>query len=121
MSWKEAGILPIRKPSKDPSKPENYRPVALTSHVCKLMERMVNERSMYFLEKRDLVAPHQSGFRRGRSTVDAVLCLDDEIRKAQVNRESVGAMIFDEEKAYDMLWREGLLIKLHRIEGRKHV
>lgn len=30
-SWKGALILPIRKPGKDPSKPANYRPIALTS------------------------------------------------------------------------------------------
>ncbi|KAM9306616.1 LOW QUALITY PROTEIN: uncharacterized protein KZ484_000032 [Pholidichthys leucotaenia] len=48
-----------------------------------LMERMVNERLMYFLEKRGLVAPYQRGYRRGRSTMDAVLCLEDEIKKAQ--------------------------------------
>ena len=35
MSWKEAIIIPIRKPGKDPSKPTNYRPIALTSHICK--------------------------------------------------------------------------------------
>ena len=43
-SWKEAIIIPIRKLGKDASKPANYRPIALTSNVCKLMERMVNER-----------------------------------------------------------------------------
>lgn len=54
------------------------------------MEQMVNERLM-----------------RGRSTMDPVLCLEDDIRKAQVNKETVAAVFFDVEKVYDMLWREG--------------
>lgn len=44
--------------------------------------------------------------------MDNVLCLESEIRKAQSNKEMVIAVFFDVEKAYDMLWKEGLLIKL---------
>lgn len=41
---------------------------------------------------------------------------------AQVNKECVVAVFFDLEKAYDMLWREGLLIKIHKlgIRGRMY-
>ena len=89
------------------------------SQIGKIMERMINERLMHYIEKRGLVTKYQSGFRRGRSTMDPVLCLEDDIRKAQVNKETVAAVFFAVEKAYDMLWREGLLIKMHRmgIEG----
>ncbi len=112
-SWKEAVIIPIRKPGKDPSRPGNYRPIALTSHICKLKECMINERLMYFLESEDIIDRCQSGFRTGRNAMDPVIHLEDEIRKAQVNKEIVGAVFFDMEKALDMMWREGLLIKLH--------
>lgn len=44
--------------------------------------------------------------------MDSVLCLESDIRKAQTNKEVVIAVFFDVEKAYDMLWKEGLLIKL---------
>lgn len=37
-AWKEAIVIPIRKPGKYPSKPTSYRPIALTSNVCKIME-----------------------------------------------------------------------------------
>uniref|UniRef100_A0A3B3YS32 Reverse transcriptase domain-containing protein n=1 Tax=Poecilia mexicana TaxID=48701 RepID=A0A3B3YS32_9TELE len=113
--WKEAIIIPLKKPGKDQSNPVNYRPIALTSNLCKLMERMVNERLTQYLESKHLIAPYQSGFRRGRGTMDPILCLEDDIRKAQINKETVVAVFFDAEKAYDMLWREGLMIKLHQI------
>ena len=38
-SWQEATVIPIPKPGKDHSNPTNYRPIALTSCICKTMER----------------------------------------------------------------------------------
>ncbi|XDV52299.1 hypothetical protein PO909_021042 [Leuciscus waleckii] len=113
--WKEAIIIPIRKPGKDLSSPMNYRPIALTSHVGKIMERIITDRLSFYMESRGILSPHQSGFRRGRGTMDPVMCLETEIRKAQVNKESVMAVFFDVEKAYDMVWKEGVMIKLKMI------
>lgn len=47
--------------------------------------------------------------------MDPVINLEEEIRTAQINKETVIAMFFDVEKAYNILWKEGLLIKLHLI------
>ena len=41
-SWREAVVVPIAKAGKDPKNPTNYRPIALTSCLCKTMEHMVN-------------------------------------------------------------------------------
>ncbi len=114
-SWKESVIVPIRKPGKDCTNPGNYRPIALTSNVGKIMKKMVNERLMYHVENNNFFSKYQSGFRRGRNTMDPAVCLEHEIRKAQINRERVVAVFFDIEKAYDMMWREGLLIKLCKL------
>jgi len=69
-------------------------------------------RLVYVIEKRDIFSPFQSGFRKGRNTMDPVLCLEADIRKAQINKEVLVGVFIDVEKAYDMLWKEGLLIKL---------
>uniref|UniRef100_A0A8C6S2Z8 Reverse transcriptase domain-containing protein n=1 Tax=Neogobius melanostomus TaxID=47308 RepID=A0A8C6S2Z8_9GOBI len=114
-SWKEAVVVPIKKPGKDPSKPSSYRPISLTSNLCKIMERMIVERLSFDLEKRGLLANCQSGFRKARNTCDSIIRLENEVRKAQACKETVLAVFFDIEKAYDMLWKEGLLIKLHRL------
>lgn len=50
LAWKQAIIVPIPKPGKDQSDPSSYRPIALPSHLYKIMERMVTERLTYFLE-----------------------------------------------------------------------
>ncbi|KAF0027538.1 hypothetical protein F2P81_020279 [Scophthalmus maximus] len=49
-----------------PASSGNYRPKSHdTTHICKLMERVINENLMYFLEKHRNIwrAAHQSGFR----------------------------------------------------------
>lgn len=61
------------------------------------MERMVTERLTYFLESKDLFSTYQTGFCKETQTMDCVLCLESEIRKAQTNREFVIAVFFDVE------------------------
>ena len=74
--WKHAVIIPIVKPGKQADSPSSYRPIALTSVLCKIMERMITDRLVDKLEKGGFFVTHQSGFRQGRSTMDAVLSLD---------------------------------------------
>lgn len=121
-SWKHGVIIPIAKPEKNYLLASSYRPIALTSNMCKLMERMVIGRLNYVIEKENLLCSYQSGFRKGQNTMDSVICLESEIRKAMVNKEVLVGVFFDVEKAYDMLWREGLLIKLEKmgIKGKMY-
>ena len=43
-------ILPFAKPGKDSTIPANYHTIALTSCICKLMEKMVNGHLIWYLE-----------------------------------------------------------------------
>ncbi|GFV35356.1 RNase H domain-containing protein [Trichonephila clavipes] len=61
--WQEAIVIPILKPGKDPKDPLSYRPIALTSCLCKTLERVVNARFVYHLEKNRCIPLFQSGFR----------------------------------------------------------
>ena len=119
--WKESVVIPIKKPGMDPTLPDSYRPIALTSQMGKVMERMVNDRLVYYLETKGMINVYQSGFRRGRSTMDPMVCLEHDIRKAQVNKETVVAVFFDIVKAYDTVWKQGLLIKLKQLGIRGRV
>ncbi|GFY19095.1 RNase H domain-containing protein [Trichonephila clavipes] len=75
--WEEAIVIPILKPGKDPKNPLSYRPIALTSCLCKTLERMVNARLVYQLEKNKCIPLFQSGFRKGRSTLDNIIKLEN--------------------------------------------
>lgn len=110
-AWNQAIVMPIVKPGKDPSSPGSYRPIALTSNLGKLMEKMISKRLFYELEKKEKLSKFQSGFRRGRSTMDALIKVSNEIEKAIRMKEVMVVVYFDIEKAYDTVWREGVLIK----------
>ena len=114
-SWRQALVIPVPKPDKDLLYPINYRPIALTSCICKVVERMVNERLVWFLDKNNILSRQQYGFRKNRSTVDHLVRLETFIRDAFRHREHVVAVFFDLDKAYDTTWKHGILQDLYRI------
>ena len=114
-SWELATIILIPKPGKDHTEPTNYRPIALTSCLCKTLERMVNARLVWYLEINNLISPVQSGFRSERSTNDNLVRLETFICDAFVKKEHVVAVFFDLEKAYDNTWKYGILRDLHEL------
>ena len=114
-SWGEAFVIPIKKPGKTGLNPKHYRPISLTSCLCKLMERMVSRRLSWTLENMGSLNPSQYGFRPFRSTLDPLIQLDHDIRSAFSRRHMVLAVSFDLEKAYDTTWRRGILEEMHRI------
>ena len=85
--WKLANVIPIPKPGKDHSEPSNYRPIALTSCMCKAMERMINARLVWFLESNGLLSNIQCGFRQGRSTLDHLGRFETFIRNSFAKKE----------------------------------
>ncbi|GFV53269.1 putative RNA-directed DNA polymerase from transposon X-element [Trichonephila clavipes] len=70
---------------------------------------MVNARFVYELEKNKCIPLFQSGFRKGRSTLDNIIQLESKIRNAFVRRNHLVSIFFDIEKAYDRTWRYGIL------------
>ena len=48
-SWKEANVTPIKKKKGDKKKPGNYRTVSLTSTLSKLMETMIRDDIVNYL------------------------------------------------------------------------
>ena len=79
-SWRLATIIPIPKPGKDHAEPTNYRPIALTSCLCKTLERMINKQLVWYLESNNFITKFQSGFRAERSTSDNLVRLETFIR-----------------------------------------
>ena len=72
VDWKRANISPIfKKGSKRLA--ENYRPISLTSVLCKLMETFVKQTIMQHLIDQNLLSPNQHGFICGRSTTTQLL------------------------------------------------
>ena len=117
-SWREALIISIPKPGKDHFNPLNYIPIALTSCICKTVERMVNERLVWYLEKNGLLAKQQCGYRANRSTVDHLVRLETFIRDAFIQNQHLVAVFFDLQKAYDTTWKCGIIQDLYDMDLR---
>ena len=66
--WKEANITPIFKKG-DKKDPENYRPVSLTSILCKVMESIIKDHLLKFLKENDILSNNQFGVLPGQSTI----------------------------------------------------
>jgi hypothetical protein len=65
--------------------------------------------------KNNLLSKDQSGFRKGRSTVDQIIRLQDTINKFNFNKGYTLAVFVDFQSAFDMLWHSGLLIKMKKL------
>ena len=100
-NWTYATIIPIPKPGKDHAKPNNYRPIDLTSCLCKTHERMINKRLPWFLESKNHISLFQSGFRSDHSTTDNLVRFETFIRDAFIKKEHVVAVFFYLKKAYE--------------------
>ncbi|GBN96041.1 putative RNA-directed DNA polymerase from transposon BS [Araneus ventricosus] len=118
VAWREAVVIPIPKPGKDPQVPNNYRPIVLTSCLCKLMERMINSRLVHSLEESGFLSKFQSGFRHGRGTIDNVPQLETAIRDAFVTKKHLVSVFFDMDKAYDRTWRYDILKDMYNMVFR---
>ena len=110
--WKNALIVPLIKSGKKAGEPSSYRPISLTSCFGKVAERMVNRRLVWHLESRGLLSCYQSGFRRGKTTIDQLVRLTQGILDGFQRKEHTLAVFLDFQKAYDRVWRGGLLLKM---------
>ena len=117
--WKQACVIPLLKPGKNSEDPQSYRPISLTSHPGKLLEGMVKARLEHLLETKNIINPFQSGFRKGRSTLDQLARLQHDVNLAKNRGHSVLAIFLDLQAAFDLSWHTGVLYKLkeHGITG----
>jgi hypothetical protein len=113
-SWRLAIILSFLKPNKPSTSPTSYRPIALTSCIGKLMEKVINVRLVSTLEANNILSPVQYGFRRLHSTIDSLTRITTDITTAFTRKEQTACVFFDMEKAYDTTWKFGIVEKLHK-------
>lgn len=105
--WKKAKLVLIQKPGS-----LKYRPICLLDVFGKLFERLIADR--VYEEVKDKIYIHQYGFRRGRSTIDAMQevmkVVDNIMMKAPNNRELCVMATIDIRNAFNSApWDEILL------------
>jgi len=99
-------IILLPKPNK-----VEYRPIALSSCILKLLEKLIKVKLDRFVEL-DLLPPSfQFGFRKGRSCDDCFSILMLEVHKGFINRDPVDALFLDIKGAYDNV-KPGILFDM---------
>ena len=117
--WKEATITALFKKGNR-SEPGNYRPVSLTSIVCKLLESINKDRIVMHLNTFNLINTTQHGFRKGRSCLTNLLEYLETVTKFLDDGVPVDVIYLDFAKAFDKVPHARLLKKLeaHGIGGQ---
>ena len=113
--WKQSIVVPIRRQGRSRHVCGSYRPIALTSHVGKLMERIVLNRLVHYCEKNGTIPVNQADIRQGRSTVDHPIKLTTQVKHQFARRKLSLQPFCDIEKAYRQVWHSRLLYKLTSI------
>ena len=114
-TWKLAKVIPILKPGKDPSVPKSYRPISLLSALSKLFEKSIQSRLLFFTDENGVLPEEQFGFRKGRSTIHQLTRVTNIIQQNKSMSKTTAMALLDIEKAFDNVWHDGLVYKLHRL------
>ena len=99
---KTANVVPIHKGGSCGT-PANYRPVALTSHLIKIFERVLRKYIVAWMDENNLFNPTQHGFRQGRSCLSQLIAHFDHITQLLESGENVDVIYLDFAKAFDKI------------------
>lgn len=112
--WLSAKVVPLFK-SGERSSPLNYRPISLTSTICKLMEHIIHTQVINYLERHNIIFNFQHGFRKGFSCDTQLAGFVHDLHKSMDAGCQVDAIFLDFAKAFDRVPHHRLLLKLEQL------
>ena len=117
--WKMAHVVPIFK-GGDKSNVENYRHVSLTSLVCKILESIIKDHIVEFLDENSVIRDTQHGFRKNRSCLTNLLEFFDTATESFDKGKQFDVTYLDFSKAFDKVPHKRLCLQLkcHGIRGK---
>jgi len=110
--WKSGKICPV--PKKGPSSNiKNYRPICMASNIGKVVEAVVRSKVTGYID--NLLPANMYGFRKNKSTCDALISVLDTIRRHRANGKMVAILALDATAAFDTLSHFLILKTLKRM------
>lgn len=124
-SWKVAKLVLIRKGAKPLDCPSSYRPICLLNTVGKLFERIIKTRLENHIEETSGLNDRQYGFRRGRSTVDAISKIMEIVERSSTGplykRQLCAVVALDVKNAFNTAKWDIIVGALHRKKTPKYI
>ena len=95
--------------------PSNYRPVSLTSVLCKVLEKIIRECITGHINVEELLNSNQHGFTAGRSCLTNMLETFNDWMELYDEGHPLDVVFLDFRKAFDRVPHERLLFKLRKL------
>lgn len=111
---KKSIITPVHK-GGNRDDVSNYRPISVLPAISKIIEKLLNNRLLTFLNKYNILSAHQFGFRYGKCTEDAIAHLSSLVVDGLDQGKKCMAIFLDIKKAFDTVSVPILVYKLERI------
>ena len=114
--WKHAIGKMIQKPNKPKDNPASYRPISLLNCMGKLFEKIISNRIQEFIEDNNIINPWQRAYQPHKEANEHIMIINEYMKKVKENKKLAALLLMDVEKAFDAVWHNGLLKKLHDME-----
>ena len=112
--WNRANVVPVPKPGKKLDRPAHFRPIAVSSCLGRVLEKVFSDRLQAYCVVRKVFHNNQCGFQPNRRTTDVVSLLLNDARTCLDHNKPCVVTAVDFSKAHDTVWHAGLLFKLSK-------
>ena len=110
--WRQTNIIPVFKGKRNKHDICNYRPISLTSTVCKVMETIIYNNIIEHCDNLKLIDDAQHGFRKKHSTVSNLIEMINDVTHNIDNKLNVDLITIDFSRAFDSISQSKLIQKL---------
>ena len=109
------GLLKLIHKGGETDDENNYRAITLNSCLGKLFCTILNQRLYSQLEDKNIFCREQAGFRKNHRTTDHIFLLKKIVKTYISQNKYLYTCFVDFSKAFDSIWRRGLIEKISRI------
>jgi Reverse transcriptase (RNA-dependent DNA polymerase)/Endonuclease-reverse transcriptase len=118
--WKRQKLVLLPKPGKPPGIPSSYRPICLLDSMGKILERIIQNRLLPYTEGNDGLSDNQFGFRKARSTMDAIDTViniaRDAVNRPRGSKQYCAVVTLDVQNAFNSANWDRIMTALEQME-----
>jgi hypothetical protein len=118
---KKSVVKPVYKNGKK-EEATNYRPITLVPALSKVLEKVIANQLIAFLEKHNVLTKSQYGFRKNESTNVAIATIIENMIESLDDKTKCNCVLLDLSKAFDCIQHDILMDKLYKygVRGIPH-